>query len=208
MKRSWWRTGPPLKHQQPIAPLRGGHLLRQVIVLALVLVIWGGGLALFLSTLPTAIATPLAQVPPTVTSEPVPTNTAVPATPTAQASATIEPTATSTPSDTPTTAATETPASTNRSSAMSFQADVQPIFKQVCSKCHGGEKTEEGLSLLTYADVMRGSDNGPVIVPGDAANSLLAQQVEKGEMPKRGPKLLPKQIQAIVAWINAGAPDN
>ena len=75
-------------------------------------------------------------------------------------------------------------------------------------KCHGSEEVKEGLSLKTYAEVMQGSDNGAVIVPGDSANSLLVQQVENGKMPKRGPKLLPKQIQAIVAWINAGAPDN
>jgi hypothetical protein len=30
----------------------------------------------------------------------------------------------------------------------------------------------------------------------------------KGKMPKNGPKLLPKQIQTIVDWIKAGAPDN
>jgi hypothetical protein len=28
------------------------------------------------------------------------------------------------------------------------------------------------------------------------------------EMPKRGPKLKPEQVQLINDWINAGAPNN
>jgi hypothetical protein len=49
---------------------------------------------------------------------------------------------------------------------------VLPIFTSVCVKCHGGEKTEEALVLKTYADVMKGSDNGLVIEPGKSADSL------------------------------------
>jgi len=55
---------------------------------------------------------------------------------------------------------------------------------------------------------MEGSDHGPVIVSGDADNSLLIRKLVKGEMPKRGPKLTPVQIQTITDWINAGALNN
>jgi mono/diheme cytochrome c family protein len=92
--------------------------------------------------------------------------------------------------------------------AVSYQRDVQPIFDQICVKCHGGEEVKEGLSLKTYAEVQAGSNNGPVIVPGDVDNSFLIDQIVKGEMPKRGPKLLPAQIRAITDWVAAGAPDN
>jgi hypothetical protein len=72
------------------------------------------------------------------------------------------------------------PATTGPSSAengaISYQRDVQPIFDQICVKCHGGEEVKEGLSLKTYAEVMQGSNNGPVIVPGDVANSFLIDQ--------------------------------
>ena len=85
---------------------------------------------------------------------------------------------------------------------------MQPIFTQICVKCHGGEQTQHSLSLKSYDDVMQGSENGPVIVPGDVANSFLIEQIETGKMPKKGPKLLPKQIQTIVDWVAAGAPDN
>jgi hypothetical protein len=55
---------------------------------------------------------------------------------------------------------------------------------------------------------MQGSNNGSVIVPGDVAKSFLIEQVVKGKMPKRGPKLLPAQIRAISEWVAAGAPNN
>ena len=55
---------------------------------------------------------------------------------------------------------------------------------------------------------MAGSDHGPVIIPGDAGDSLMVQKLVKGTMPKRGPKLTPVQIQIITDWINAGAPNN
>ena len=71
-----------------------------------------------------------------------------------------------------------------------------------------GEHVSEGLDMNTYETLMAGSQNGPVIVPGDADDSLLIQKVTEGKMPKRGPKLTPAQIQIIIDWINAGALNN
>jgi hypothetical protein len=77
-----------------------------------------------------------------------------------------------------------------------------------CVKCHGGERTEEGLALNTYADVMAGSWNGPAVIPGDAEGSYLLELIISGDMPKRAPRLLPAEIRFITEWINAGALDN
>jgi len=103
------------------------------------------------------------------------------------------------------------PAATNTSASaatVSFTDDILPLFESRCMNCHGQEKLEEGLSLRTYTDMMMGSKNGAVVVPGDASNSLLAQLVENQKMPKRGPKLTPPQVQLIINWINQGALDN
>ena len=108
--------------------------------------------------------------------------------------------------DTPVPAPTETQAAA--ASTVSFAKDVMPILQNRCFNCHGGEQTKEGLSFLSYETLMKGSLNGLVLVAGDAANSLLAQQLLKGEMPKRGPKLTPDQVQIIIDWINAGALNN
>jgi mono/diheme cytochrome c family protein len=91
---------------------------------------------------------------------------------------------------------------------VSFTSDILPIFESRCIGCHGGERTQEGLDLKTHASLIAGSDNGPVVVPGDAANSLLVEMVATQKMPKRGPKLTPPQIQLITDWINQGALDN
>lgn len=107
--------------------------------------------------------------------------------------------------------ATEAPANTESAPAgatVSFVNDVMPIIQSRCINCHGGDRIEEGLSMNSHAELMVGSENGAVITPGDAANSLLVEMVAEGEMPKRGPKLTPPQVQLIADWINQGALDN
>jgi len=83
-----------------------------------------------------------------------------------------------------------------------------PIFENRCNKCHGIDQVKEGLDMRTYETLMAGSKNGAVLVPGNSADSFLIQQVVKGKMPKRGPKLTPEQIKVISDWINAGALNN
>ncbi|MBI5840317.1 MAG: hypothetical protein HZB19_09465 [Chloroflexi bacterium] len=97
------------------------------------------------------------------------------------------------------TAATES-APTPVTGPISFTKDVMPIFESYSIK--------EGLDLKTYESLMAGSKNGSVITPGNANDSFLAQQVIDKEMPKRGPKLTPDQVQVIINWINAGALNN
>ena len=126
-----------------------------------------------------AIVLPTETTAPTETSAPVLTNTAP--------------------------AATDTPAAV---ASVSFINDVMPIFENRCIKCHGGEQTKEGLDITTFEGLMAGSSNGPVLEPGNANNSFLVQQIIKGEMPKKGPKLTPKELQIIIDWINSGAIKN
>jgi len=133
--------------------------------------------------------------------------------PTSQpAAAAILPTETLTliPVSTNTAELTEVPATepAAHATAVSFANDVFPILQSRCINCHGGNRTEEGLSLKTYAEIMKGSQNGLVVTAGDADNSLLAELISKQKMPKRGPKLTPPQIQLIIDWINQGALDN
>jgi len=96
----------------------------------------------------------------------------------------------------------------NQGATVSFATDIQPLLKNRCGNCHGGNKTEEGLNLLSYEAIIKGSDNGPVINAGAADDSLLVEMVATLEMPKRGPKLTPPQLQLIIDWINQGALDN
>jgi hypothetical protein len=110
--------------------------------------------------------------------------------------------------DTAVSAPEPTPEQPVSGTTISFATDILPIIERRCRNCHGGNRTEEGLVLLTYADIMAGSDNGLVVTPGDAGNSLLAEMLLNNKMPKRGPKLTPEQVQLIVDWINQGALNN
>jgi hypothetical protein len=111
------------------------------------------------------------------------------------------------PTDIPAEAPTEAPAGAP-AATVSFTNDVMPIIQSRCINCHGGDRTEEGLVMRTYEELMAGSENGQVIVPGDVVNSLLVELVTTQKMPKRGPKLTPSQVQLITEWVAAGAPNN
>jgi hypothetical protein len=90
----------------------------------------------------------------------------------------------------------------------SFAKDVAPILNNYCIKCHGIEQVKEGLDMTSYEKLMAGSFNGTVIAPGNAGESLLADMILKGKMPKRGAKPSAAEIQVIINWINAGALNN
>ena len=91
---------------------------------------------------------------------------------------------------------------------VSFSTDILPIMESRCVNCHGGERVEDGLYLRTYDEIMTGSENGPVVIPGNPEESSLVEVVVTQEMPKRGPKLTPVQVQLLSDWVAAGAPNN
>jgi mono/diheme cytochrome c family protein len=93
-------------------------------------------------------------------------------------------------------------------SALSYSKEVYPIFEASCIKCHGVEKVSRGLDLTSYDKTMTGSVKGPVILPGDADNSLLVKLIVEGKMPKQGAKLTPEQVEIVRNWVSQGAPNN
>lgn len=97
---------------------------------------------------------------------------------------------------------------------VSFASDVMPIFERRCVKCHGAPRAdgtprlEEGLDLRSWEAVMAGSTWGSVVEPGDPVGSYLLELVAEGDMPDDGPRLLPREIRVLTAWIASGAPRN
>lgn len=90
---------------------------------------------------------------------------------------------------------------------VNFEEHILPIFEQHCAECHGADEPEEGLQLTTYKAALAGSFYGAVIKPGEPENSYLVELVQTGQMPKKGPDLTAAEIETIVAWIKAGAPE-
>jgi len=84
-------------------------------------------------------------------------------------------------------------------------SSVLRLLKSKCVKCHGPIKSEGQLNLATPAGVAYGGESGAVVVPGDAAESMLWQRIADDEMPPTEP-LLPEERQLIKSWIERKAP--
>lgn len=86
----------------------------------------------------------------------------------------------------------------------SFATDILPVLQRRCVVCHN--LTTE-LSLLNYRAVMTGTKNGPVVQPGDPEHSrlVLVQEMPAAAHPTR---LTANELQQVMAWIQAGAPNN
>jgi len=90
-------------------------------------------------------------------------------------------------------------------------ADVGKIFGQSCTVCHSGSSPPLGLRLDNYANVMAGSQTGPVVIPGKPDESELVRRVrgiDQPRMPFGKPPLQEGEIGVVVRWVEAGAPEN
>jgi hypothetical protein len=86
-----------------------------------------------------------------------------------------------------------------------FEGDVLPILTAHCLKCHGREARKASLDLRTVALATRGGESGPVIVPGNAEESLLYERMADHSMPPAGElPLTAAQIEVIRDWLDAG----
>lgn len=101
----------------------------------------------------------------------------------------------------------------NRSTAVDFQDEILPILRTSCLACHNRTTTKSGLILETPQTILKGSEDGPVIVPGKGAESQLLQLAahqDKPIMPPRdnkasAPNLTSEQLALVKLWIDQGA---
>ncbi len=91
---------------------------------------------------------------------------------------------------------------------VNYDTQIRPILAQHCYSCHGPEAQQSGLRLDLRQNAMRGGDYGPVITPGDSAESKLIKRVVNGDggvqMPPTGP-LSEEEISLLRMWIDQGA---
>jgi hypothetical protein len=112
---------------------------------------------------------------------------------------------------------------------VTFATDIRPIFETSCFRCHGADRQKGKLRLDNLEAVLKGSEDGPVVIPGDSAKSPLVIAVARidpdNAMPpmrkSRGPggpaaggppgapppslPLTPEQVGLVRAWIDQGA---
>jgi uncharacterized membrane protein len=100
---------------------------------------------------------------------------------------------------------------------VSFSQDVRPILDQHCIACHqagGAGEQASGFSMVSYEDLMKGTQFGPMIVPGDSLGSNMLVLMEGRadpsiSMPHGNMKPVPQaEIDTIRRWIEQGAKNN
>ena len=94
--------------------------------------------------------------------------------------------------------------------AVSYEKDIVPIFKKSCIECHKPDKKKGKLDMSTYADLLKGGKQGNPVKAGDPAKSLLVEMISgaEPEMPEKGDKLRPEQVELITRWVKEGARQN
>ncbi|MDX1945013.1 MAG: c-type cytochrome domain-containing protein [Pirellulaceae bacterium] len=93
-----------------------------------------------------------------------------------------------------------------------FEREVLPILRASCLACHNSRHNEANLSLESPAAILQGGDQGPAVIAGKPAESLLlkvAAHQEESFMPPAenqvGAKpLTPPQLGLIRLWIEQG----
>ena len=89
---------------------------------------------------------------------------------------------------------------------------VQPLLESKCYSCHNANKQKGKLRLDKPELLMKGGEDGAVLLPGKADESEMIKRVrlprqhEDHMPPKEKPQLTEKDISLLHWWINAGAP--
>ena len=88
-----------------------------------------------------------------------------------------------------------------------FETHVRPVLAKNCFACHTNSRMG-GLQLDSRDHLLKGGNDGPVVVPGKPDQSVLIQAVrqthERFKMPP-GAKLKQEEIDDLAAWVKAGA---
>ncbi len=95
-----------------------------------------------------------------------------------------------------------------------FEKNVRPILAEHCYKCHSiTESASKGGLILDSRDgMLKGGDEGPAVVPGNPAKSLLLRAItytdNELQMPpkKAGGKIPDAKIKVLEEWVKMGAP--
>jgi uncharacterized membrane protein/mono/diheme cytochrome c family protein len=88
--------------------------------------------------------------------------------------------------------------------------EVRTILAHNCYSCHGEAKTKSDLRLDSKEAMMKGGEDGVVIIPNHADKSELIRRISlptghKEAMPTKGKRLSEKEVNILRYWIEKGA---
>src|SRR5947199_3669713 len=81
------------------------------------------------------------------------------------------------------------------------------ILQENCQACHNPQKHKGGLGLATRDLLLKGSENGPILQPGQSSKSKMIEVLAPTADPHMPPKgqLTPDEIEILKKWIDNGA---
>ena len=92
---------------------------------------------------------------------------------------------------------------------VNFSQEIKPIFESSCIKCHGRGRAKGDFQIDSRTTLLKGGENGPALIPGKSAESLIVELVAGFDpdnvMPRKGTKLTGEQVGVLRAWIDQGA---
>ncbi|MBC6997053.1 c-type cytochrome domain-containing protein [Cytophaga sp. FL35] len=86
---------------------------------------------------------------------------------------------------------------------------IQPVFEAKCTSCHNDSKKKGGLAMHTFEELLKGGENGPIVMAGDLEQSELFKRITLPEdhedvMPPEGKTPLTEEETALVKfWIES-----
>jgi hypothetical protein len=90
-----------------------------------------------------------------------------------------------------------------------YSTAVAPLLKTYCSACHNRTEASGGFSVLSADELLKGSEDGPVISTDQPDSSrLLAVIASSGDdhmPPADQPQPTPAEVEVLRKWIQAGA---
>lgn len=89
--------------------------------------------------------------------------------------------------------------------ARTYEGTFAAMFNGRCTGCHSGVNAEASLDLSSYNSILAGGKDGPALIPGDPAASLIIQRQSQSEA--HFGQVLAQELEALTDWIAAGAPE-
>ncbi|MCH2203394.1 MAG: PSD1 and planctomycete cytochrome C domain-containing protein [Fuerstiella sp.] len=89
-----------------------------------------------------------------------------------------------------------------------FESQIRPILARHCLECHGPTEQSGGLRLDSRDHLMKGSESGPVVTPGNPDTSRFIHAVRGSKKLAMPPdeQLSSQQISALEHWVLLGMP--
>jgi hypothetical protein len=94
-----------------------------------------------------------------------------------------------------------------------FEKEILPIFRRNCLACHSATEAQSDLTLETPQSILKGGSEGPSVVAGKSAESLLLKLASRQKEPVMPPPdndvkakpLSSQELGLIKKWIDEGA---